>query len=105
MEYLHYPIRHVGSDQFSGMLLRLWVSIAVGAEVRCETTAVDVAESERPGARWKVLLEQAGRRPLWVHAGCVVLAPGKDGAAWMDQLGHRPDLRRHPARPKLVGCR
>ncbi|MFG3642503.1 NAD(P)/FAD-dependent oxidoreductase [Micromonospora sp. NPDC047762] len=101
MEYLHYPIRHVGSDQLPGMLSRLRASIAAGAEVRCQTTALDVVESERPGARWKMLLEKPDRPPQWVHADCVVLAPGKVGAAWMDQLGQRLGLRRHPAQPKL----
>jgi uncharacterized protein len=101
MEYLHYPIRHVGSDQLPGMLGRLRAQIAAGAEVRCRTTAVEVVESERPGARWKVLLEPPSQPPAWVHADCVVLAPGKVGAAWMDQLGQRLDLRRHSAQPKV----
>jgi uncharacterized FAD-dependent dehydrogenase len=104
VEYLHYPVRHVGSDQLPGMLSRLRTRIAAGAVVRCQTTAVDVVGSGRPGRRWKVLLEHAGGPPGWVHAEHVVLAPGKVGSAWLDQLGHRLGLRRHPARPK-VGLR
>ena len=101
MEYLHYPIRHVGSDQLPGMLSRLHQRIAAGTSIRCQTTCRDVTVSDRPGARWRLLLEPAEAPAHWVYAEHVVLAPGKVGAAWMDDLGQRLDLRRHPARPKL----
>lgn len=101
MEYLHYPIRHVGSDQLPGMLSRLRARIARAAAIRCETTAVIVAASERLGYRWKVLLEHPDGPPRWVHADHVVLAPGKVGSAWMDKLGHHLNLRRHRTQPKV----
>jgi uncharacterized FAD-dependent dehydrogenase len=101
MEYLHYPIRHVGSDQLPGMLSRLRARIAEQATIRCRTSAVDVDESERPGRRWKVLLEPPDGPAYWVHTDHVVLAPGKIGSAWMDQLGQRLGLAYQPARPKL----
>jgi hypothetical protein len=83
------------------MLRRLHARIAAYAAIRCETNAVDVAESDRPGSRWKVLLQQPGTPLSWVYADHVVVAPGKVGSAWMDELGRRLGLRRHPARPKL----
>ena len=104
MEYLHYPIRHVGSDQLPGMLSRLRTRLAAKAKISCQTTALDVAESDRPGFRWKVLLEHPAGLVSWVHAEHVVVAPGKVGSAWLDDLGSRLGLRRHPACPK-VGVR
>lgn len=101
MEYLHYPIRHVGSDQLPGMLFRLRERIAVGTLIRCRTACREVVPSARPGSGWRLLLEPVGHRPGWVHTRHVVLAPGKVGAAWMDKVGRRLGLARHPAHPKL----
>lgn len=100
MEYLHYPIRHVGSDQLPHMLARLRDRIAAAATIRCRTSVVDVVESDRLGSRWKVLLESE-TEPRCLYTDHVVLAPGKVGAAWLDALGHRLGLRRHAAQPKL----
>jgi uncharacterized FAD-dependent dehydrogenase len=101
MEYLHYPIRHVGSDQLPGMLTRLRARLAPTVDVRCETTGKGVCESDRPGSRWRVLLQDRDGDQRWMYAQHVVLAPGKVGSAWMDTTGEQLGLRREPARPKL----
>ncbi|MEU4243131.1 FAD-binding protein [Actinoplanes sp. NPDC026619] len=101
MEFLHYPLRHVGSDQLPRMLSRLRARLGPDVDVRCRTEAVEITESSLPGSRWTVRLHRAGDLPTAVYAQHVVLAPGKVGSAWMDRVGAELDLRRHPACPKL----
>lgn len=101
LEYLHYPIRHVGSDQLPRMLARLQSRLAGRAEIVCRTRAVDVTASQRSGSRWKVLLEGAEDASCWVDTDHVVLAPGKVGSAWVDELGGRLSLERDSANPKV----
>ncbi|WP_199515932.1 NAD(P)/FAD-dependent oxidoreductase [Nucisporomicrobium flavum] len=100
MEYLHYPIRHVGSDQLPGMLRRLRATLAARADIRCRTRVVGVRPSGRPGARWTLQL-QSDRGVDKVSTDHVVLAPGKVGAAWLDALGTQLGLSRIAAQPKL----
>lgn len=101
LEYLHYPIRHVGSDQLPSMLTRLRARISDGASISCQTRCLTVTESDRSERGWRLLLEAPGAGPFWIYADHVVLAPGKVGAAWMQEIGAALGLRQHPARPKL----
>jgi uncharacterized protein len=99
LEYLHYPVRHVGSDQLPRMLHRLRDRLAARVGIECQTRCVDVHPSGREDFRWEVTFTGAG--PARVHARNVVLAPGKVGSEWLTQLGQRLDLPRDPAQPKI----
>jgi len=102
LDYLHYPVRHIGSDQLMRMTARLRHLVASAASVLCGTECVDVKPSSAPAHRWEVWVTgQHWPEPLPIYAHNIVLAPGKIGASWLRELGERLGLGRAPAQPKL----
>lgn len=101
MEYVHYPVRHVGTDQLPSMLSDVRDQLGDQVQVNCRTSCLDVRPIHCHGAqRWMVELD--GGHARWrIAAANVVLAPGKLGASWLADLGERLGLRREPPRPKL----
>ncbi|CUU56551.1 hypothetical protein Ga0074812_10879 [Parafrankia irregularis] len=99
LEYVHYPVRHVGTDQLPRMLKRLRIRLSGNSTIACRTTCLDLRPSGRRDFRWE--LELDGPVFKRVHAVNVVLAPGKVGASWLGEVGRALDLRRDPARPKI----
>lgn len=99
LEYVHYPVRHVGTDQLPGMLNRLWTRLAARATIACRTTCIGLRPSGRRDFRWE--LELDGPEFRRVHAVNVVLAPGKVGASWLVEVGRDLGLRRDEAVPKI----
>jgi uncharacterized protein len=98
LDYLHYPVRHVGTDQLPEMLTGFLSRLGPRVEVRCRTTCRAVL-SGTGRARWR--LELDGQGMGCVEATNVVLAPGKVGASWLSEVGDHLELPREPARPKL----
>ncbi|MEY9840544.1 FAD-dependent protein [Streptacidiphilus sp. EB103A] len=102
LDYLHYPVRHIGSDQLMRMTSRLRRRVEQAATVLCGHRCTDVRPSAAPGHRWEAwVLGTAWPEPLPVYADNIVLAPGKVGATWLRELGTRLDLPRSAAQPKL----
>jgi uncharacterized FAD-dependent dehydrogenase len=99
LEYLHYPVRHVGSDQLPQMLCRLQGRLGARVDVVCRTRCVDLRPSGREDYRWEVTFDGPG--PVRVHAQNVVLAPGKVGSEWLGEVGLRLGLPREAAQPKI----
>lgn len=99
LEYLHYPVRHVGSDQLPRMLAQLRGRLGARVHIACDTRCVDVRPTGRPDDRWEVSLSGSGARV--VRAANVVLAPGKVGSQWLTELGDRLGLPREAAQPKV----
>jgi uncharacterized protein len=98
LEYLHYPVRHVGSDQLPPMLERMREQLGPRVRRSMSTPCIDVRPRDgMPG--WEV--ELGGARPQVVHATYVVLAPGKIGAAWLEQVGQRLQLEQQAPQTKL----
>ena len=99
MEYLHYPVRHVGSDQLPRMLRRLRDRLGARVSIACGTHCEQVRPSGRGGYRWELVF--AGQGPRRVLAENVVLAPGKVGAEWLAAVGGLLGLPREAAQPKV----
>jgi uncharacterized FAD-dependent dehydrogenase len=90
LEYLHYPVRHIGSDQLMRMTSRLRQRVGSVASVMCGMRCVDVRPSPAPGHRWELWVTGGTwPEPLPIYADNIVLAPGKIGAAWLSELGER----------------
>ncbi|QNE79112.1 dehydrogenase [Streptomyces finlayi] len=102
LEYLHYPVRHVGSDQLMRMTSALRQQVEAVAPVLCGIRCTEVRPSLAAGHRWEVLITKDGwPEPEALRANNVVLAPGKIGAAWLRALGDTLGLPRKSAQPKL----
>jgi len=97
LEYLHYPVRHVGGDRLPHMLARLRRRLAVSARVACDTRCQEVVPASAGG--FDVTLE--GRLTGRVRGRNVVLAPGKVGAGWLAEAGTRLGLAREAPATKL----
>jgi len=101
LAYLHYPVRHVGSDQLPRMLRRLEDRlVCAGAVVRCATRCVTVEPATRGRGWCLTLLDRTGAVTALV-ARYVVLAPGKVGSTWLGEVGSALDLGRDRVLPKL----
>lgn len=102
LEYLHYPVRHVGSDQLMRMTSALRRHVETIAPVLCGIRCTKVRPSPAAGHRWEVWVTGNGwAEPMPLYADNVVLAPGKIGAAWLRALGNTLGLPRKSAQPKL----
>lgn len=102
LRYLHYGVRHLGTDQLTHMGSTLRKTVAKVARIQCEARCTRVARSTAPGFRWEVTVVSTGRKePVTIHCDQVVLAPGKVGAAWLRGIGEDLGLQRKPAQPKL----
>jgi uncharacterized FAD-dependent dehydrogenase len=100
LEYLHYPVRHIGSDQLVRMTSSLRRHVEAVAQVHCGVRCTDVRPATRPGARWEIQLDGPGG-PHRLCAENLVLAPGKVGASWLREVGTQLGLPRAVAQPKL----
>lgn len=101
LEYLHYPVRHIGSDQLVRMTAALRRQVGAAATVQCGALCVDVRPASVDGYRWEVHVEVPGGKRACLYTQNVVLAPGKIGAPWLRALGARLGLARAAAQPKL----
>ncbi|MGW6145432.1 FAD-dependent protein [Streptomyces sp. NPDC055140] len=102
LEYLHYPVRHIGSDQLMRMTSALRQRVEAVAPVFCGIRCTEVRRSPAAGHRWEVWVTGSGwAEPMPLYADNVVLAPGKVGAAWLRALGDILGLPRKSAQPKL----
>ncbi|WP_131787149.1 dehydrogenase [Protofrankia symbiont of Coriaria ruscifolia] len=99
LEYVHYPVRHVGTDQLPRMLGRLRTRLAARATIVCRTRCIGIRPSGRSDFRWELELDGPGVRR--VQAVNVVLAPGKVGASWLGDVGRELGLGRDEAQPKI----
>lgn len=101
LDYLHYPVRHIGSDQLVQMTAALRRRVESAARIHCGVVCVDVRPANVDGCRWEVHAEAPGGKPVRLYTQNVVLAPGKIGAPWLRTLGARLNLARAAAQPKL----
>ncbi|MGW4548556.1 FAD-dependent protein [Streptomyces violaceorubidus] len=102
LEYLHYPVRHVGSDQLMRMTSALRQRVEAVAPVFCGIRCTEVRPSPVASHRWEVWVTGNNwAEPMPLYADNVVLAPGKIGAAWLRALGNTLGLSRKKAQPKL----
>ena len=81
LEYLHYPVLHVGSDQLPHMLARFQEVLAANVEFRSHTPCLAVTPSSADADGWNVHL--GGGDPVIIRTRNVVLAPGKIGSRWL----------------------
>jgi uncharacterized FAD-dependent dehydrogenase len=101
LDYLHYPVRHIGSDQLVRMTTALRRRVETAARIQCGVLCVDVRPANVDGYRWEVHVEAPGGKPVCLYGKNIVLAPGKIGASWLRMLGARLNLARAAAQPKL----
>jgi uncharacterized protein len=77
----HYPIRHLGTERCGGILGAMYQELMDrGVEVRTRTEVAQVLTKD--GAINGVTT--TGNEVL--HAGYVIVAPGREGATWLTQL-------------------
>jgi uncharacterized FAD-dependent dehydrogenase len=100
MEFLHYPVRHVGTDQLPHLLGRFEERLRAKATIWCQTSCTQITATGRAQAPWALQL-RGPHRQVTVEALNVVLAPGKVGAAWLDTAADDLGLLREPAQPKI----
>lgn len=98
MELLTYPIRHLGTENCSLVLKRLYRELSGKVTIRFETEVREIIIEEDRAAGVRL---SGGEE---VHAGTVIIAVGREGSSWLSEESHRLGLRQR-INPVDIGVR
>jgi hypothetical protein len=83
----HYPIRHLGTERSGDILGAMYLElVGRGVEVRTRTEVARILTDDGVVVGVETVKGQA------LTARCVIVAPGREGADWLNRVAHELEL-------------